>query len=147
AGERRLRALKELGEVEAPVYIKDDANPAARVAENVVRQDLHPIEEGRAYQALLAPSGGKKLSVTALAKTLGINVDRIRRRLKLVVLPTEISDIIISGSPIAEFTDELVEMCEKLGAENVARFVESYLEPLSAMAATPPGERIYALEE
>lgn len=142
AGERRLRALTELGITEVPVYISTTTqHRGARVIENVVRADLHPIEEGRAYLALMT-DGPKVKSATALGKELGIHKGRISDRAKLAVLPTDIADILIAGSVLNALMHELVAFTEAFGAEVVSRFVESSLTELTELA-TPDTEDRY----
>ena len=55
AGERRLRALKQLGITDIPVIIKevtDQDSLELSLIENIQRQNLNPIEAGHAYQYL-----------------------------------------------------------------------------------------------
>lgn len=57
AGERRLRAARELGLTEVPIVVKDlDDRQALQVAlmENLQREDLNPVEETDAVLDLLA---------------------------------------------------------------------------------------------
>jgi ParB/RepB/Spo0J family partition protein len=138
AGERRLRAYQELELADIPAHVtvvKDDR--AAAITENVVRSNLHPIEEGRAYLELLK-SNGKNIKPATLSKQLGIPAGRIVNRIRLAQLPLSIADAMISGARIDRIRDILVEFCERFDAELVAQFVESELEQLNE--ATESGE-------
>lgn len=138
AGERRLRAYRSLGIEEIPAFVttvKDAAGAA--IAENVVRKDLHPIEEGRAYLNLLKNTSGKTIKPATLAKQLGIPAARITSRIRLAQLPTSIADAMISGHSIDRHRDLLTLFVEKFGRDLVAEFVESELDALDAAEVTP----------
>ena len=90
AGERRYRAAKAAKLAEVPAYVRDtnEATLAVAVAENVIRADLTPIEEARAYQALAAEHGGAE----AVAKLVGKSERLIEERLGLLALPDEVQE-------------------------------------------------------
>jgi ParB/RepB/Spo0J family partition protein len=134
AGERRLRAFQNLGIEEIPAHVTTVADHAgAAIAENVTRVNLHPIEEGRAYVALLTNAKGKAVKPATLAKNLGIPAKRIVDRVRLALLPAELADAMISGARIDKIRDELTDFTEKFGGELVSRFVEASLEPLTEL--------------
>jgi ParB family transcriptional regulator, chromosome partitioning protein len=62
--------------------------------ENLQREDLNPVEEGAAYQALL-----RKLDITQeeLAKRMGKSRPHIANHIRLLSLPDEIQDYISNG--------------------------------------------------
>jgi ParB/RepB/Spo0J family partition protein len=138
AGERRLRAFQALGIDEIPAHVTDVANTeAAKVAENVVRVNLHPIEEGRAYLALLqAASTGKKIKPATLSKQIGIPAARITERIRYALLPGHIADSMISGHPIDRWRSELTDFVENFGADIVEAWVESDLEHFASAEQT-----------
>jgi len=86
AGERRLRALKLLGEQEAPVIIRDvgdrDALQLALV-ENIQREELNPIEQARAYLRLQEEFGLTQEQVASAVGKDRATVANIGRLLKL----------------------------------------------------------------
>lgn len=57
AGERRLRASRALGLEKIPVVVRPPADDQQKLElaliENIQRQDLNPVEEARAYRALI----------------------------------------------------------------------------------------------
>ncbi len=57
AGERRLRASRALGLERIPVVVRPPADDQQKLElaliENIQRQDLNPVEEARAYRALI----------------------------------------------------------------------------------------------
>ena len=57
AGERRLRAVKQLGWDDVAAVIRDETDDATNLpealVENLQREDLSPLEEAAAYQELL----------------------------------------------------------------------------------------------
>jgi ParB/RepB/Spo0J family partition protein len=92
AGERRYRAAKaaKLSEVAAQVR---DANGDAltlAIAENVIRADLTPIEEARAYRRLADEHGDS----AKLARLVGRSERLIAERLDLLRLPDRAQQLI-----------------------------------------------------
>ena len=96
-GERRLRASKIAGFKEVPVIVRQ-ADERQRfqlsLVENLQREDLNPIEEARAYARL-----SKEFNATQeeLAKALGKDRSVVANSMRLLNLPGEIQDAIISG--------------------------------------------------
>jgi len=71
AGERRYRALKELGHAKAPVIVRDVKDEEAlelSLIENIQRQELNAIEEAHAYERLINEFG---LSQDEVSKAVG----------------------------------------------------------------------------
>ncbi|MBM7693567.1 ParB family chromosome partitioning protein [Peribacillus deserti] len=97
AGERRFRAAKEAGLQIVPVVVRElneQQMMELALLENLQREDLNPLEEGAAYQALM-----EKLSLTQeeLAKRLGKSRPYIANHIRLLSLPSEIQDLISEG--------------------------------------------------
>ncbi|MBE6605739.1 MAG: ParB/RepB/Spo0J family partition protein [Ruminococcaceae bacterium] len=98
AGERRWRAAKMAGLSEIPVIILDiDDKKAAELAliENIQRKDLNPIEEARAYKALIDEYD---MTQADLAATVGKSRVSITNFLRLLDLPDEILHLVSDES-------------------------------------------------
>lgn len=98
AGERRFRAAQIAGLKEVPVLVKDfNLMQKLEVAliENVQRENLNSIEEARAYHYLISKSG---LTQDEVAKKVGKQRSTIANSMRLLQLPEDIQDDIISGS-------------------------------------------------
>ena len=89
AGRRRLTAAKKAGLKEIPVHVKDlsGGQLAAALVENVIREDLTPVEEGEALAKLQKQ---EKLSLRDLGKRVGKSKDWCSARLKIVELPEKV---------------------------------------------------------
>lgn len=90
AGERRLRACRNLGMETVPAVIRniDDLEMAEiALVENLQRRDLSFMEEARAYQQLI-----EKFSLTQqeLAQKIGKGQSTIANKLRLLTLPTDV---------------------------------------------------------
>lgn len=88
-GERRFRASKLAGKETIPAIIRhyatDEEAAADALLENFQREDLNPVEKGRAIQGLL-----QMMSVERVCRALGISETTMRRALDLLELPPEI---------------------------------------------------------
>src|SRR5699024_895837 len=90
AGERRLRAAKLLGWEEISAIVRDlnDTETASiALIENIQREELSVIEEGRAYEQLISMHS---LTQEALAQRLGKSQSTVANRIRLLTLPEEI---------------------------------------------------------
>ena len=98
-GERRWRAARLAGlETLACVVVTGSATPEDlfedQLVENCLREDLRPIEQARAFKALLASRG---LSQRQLAERLQIGQATISKALALLGLPQEIQGAVDAG--------------------------------------------------
>ncbi len=92
AGERRLRAAKEIGLKSIPVVIKDvDDKDSLELAliENIQRQQLNTIEEARAYQYLVDKF---QMTQEQVSQVLGKSRVAVTNTLRILKLPLEIQD-------------------------------------------------------
>ena len=97
AGERRWRAAKMAGLNEIPAGIRDgDDLKAAQIAviENVQREDLNPVEEALAYDALIERFG---LTQEQVAKQVGKSRTAITNNLRLLELPDAVLEFLRAG--------------------------------------------------
>lgn len=97
AGERRWRASKLCGLDEIPaVVLSGDDLKVAQVAiiENIQREDLNPIEEAIAYQALM---DNFSLTQEQVSKQVGKSRSAIANLLRLLDLPDEVIEMLRSS--------------------------------------------------
>ena len=97
AGERRWRAARMAGLSEIPVVVVDgDDLKIAQISlvENVQLEDLNPVEEAFAYQALIDKFG---LTQEQLSKEVGKSRSAIANMLRLVDLPDEALELLRDG--------------------------------------------------
>lgn len=98
AGERRFRAARLVGLTEVPALVLDaDDLTAARYAliENLQRENLNPYEEAQAYRQLIDEYN---LTQDEIGTQLGKSRSAIANSLRLLDLPEEIRDMLISGT-------------------------------------------------
>ncbi len=98
AGERRLRAAQLAGLVRVPVIVKefdDRAMMELALIENIQREDLNPIDEAKAYQALIEKVG---LTHDKLSERVGKQRATITNSLRLLGLPPEVMDMVSRGT-------------------------------------------------
>ena len=98
AGERRFRAARLAGLTEVPALVLDaDDLTAARYAliENLQRENLNPYEEAQAYRQLIDEYS---LTQDEIGTQLGKSRSAIANSLRLLDLPEEIRDMLISGT-------------------------------------------------
>lgn len=97
AGERRFRASQRAGLKEVLVVVKDVSPEAAfelAIIENVQREDLNPVELAEALDRLVKEHG---YTQDSLGERLGKNRTTIANSLRLLKLPVEVRDKIVTG--------------------------------------------------
>jgi ParB family transcriptional regulator, chromosome partitioning protein len=97
AGERRWRAAQQAGLERIPAIVReaDDRDSLLlALVENVVREELSPVEEARAYAVLMDEFG---LSLGALAERLGRSKPAVSNRLRLLDLPDDVLALVETG--------------------------------------------------
>jgi len=97
AGERRWRAASAAGMKTIPAIIRHLDNRGALEAalvENLQREDLNPVERGRAYRRLVDDFG---LTQEEIARRVGRSQSSVANTLRLLTLPPEIQASIESG--------------------------------------------------
>lgn len=145
AGERRWRAAKQAGLKEVPVIVKEySEQEIAEVSliENLQREDLNPIEEAMAYQALIDKYGLKqdeiaeKVSKSRSVITNALRLLRLDRRVQNMlaegVISTGHAKVILG----LEDKDMQVEAANKVvegqlsvrATENLIKFMQSKKE-------------------
>jgi ParB family transcriptional regulator, chromosome partitioning protein len=87
AGERRWRAARQAGLDRIPAVVRDATDAESlemALVENLLREDLNPLEEAEAYQKLLAQFGWTQ---EELAQRIGRDRSSIANSLRLLRLP------------------------------------------------------------
>jgi len=96
AGERRFRACKMVGLPEVPAIVKevnDTEAMAIAITENIQREDLNAVELARAYSSLMNEF---HLTQEQLAKSVGKSRPAVANMMRLLQLPQEIQENILS---------------------------------------------------
>jgi ParB family transcriptional regulator, chromosome partitioning protein len=96
-GERRWRAAKQAGLDRIPAIIRNTTDAESlelALVENILREDLNPIEEAEGYQRLLAEFGWTQ---EELGRRLGRDRSSIANSLRLLRLPEGIQDDLRAG--------------------------------------------------
>ncbi len=115
AGERRWRALRMLGwqDKEIPVVIKElDDEETAKIAlvENVLREDLNPIDEAKAYNELI-----EKYDMTqeSVAKLVGKARSSVTNSLRILKLPENVVTMVRDGDLSAGAAKALLPLSDE----------------------------------
>jgi ParB family chromosome partitioning protein len=97
AGERRWRAAQQAGVDKVPAVVREQAEAErlqAALIENMVREDLNPVEEARACAALVEDLG---LTKEELAKRVGRSRPAVSNLIRLLELPDEALEMLKAG--------------------------------------------------
>lgn len=148
AGERRWRAAKLAGLTEVPVIVTEysdkDAMTVALV-ENLQREDLNPLEEAEALQALREAHG---LSQEALAEQLGKSRSAVANSLRLLQLSPSIQEGLVREDITAGHARALLAVTDgELRAQLYGIIVEHRLSVREAEAAADTCKRTGKLPE
>jgi ParB family chromosome partitioning protein len=114
SGERRLNAFREIGYKEIPAYIievdSDELMLALALIENIQREKLNPIEVGSAYQRLMDEC---HLTQEAIADRVGKDRTTIANSIRLLKLPKEVQDCLISDEITSGHARALINLPSK----------------------------------
>lgn len=151
AGERRLRASKEVGLKEVPVNIieaDDQTSLALALIENLQREDLNVIEEALGYQRLAEEFsltqdqisrrvGKSRASVANAMRLLGLS-EEIRERIRARELSAGHAKVLL-GLDDPEQRNELAEKIAKLGmsVRDTEKQVQRLRNPSSGESSRP----------
>ena len=97
AGERRWRAAQQAGLAEVPAIVREEDETTrlqTALIENVVREDLNPVDEARACAALVEDLG---VSKEELARRVGRSRPAVSNLIRLLDLPDEALELLQSG--------------------------------------------------
>jgi ParB family transcriptional regulator, chromosome partitioning protein len=161
AGERRLRAVQELGYTSIPAYILEirDERQMLEMAliENVQRENLNPVEEALGYQRLIDECD---LTQEAVSQKVGKDRATIANALRLLKLPDSIQDSLRKGEVTAGHARALLGLSERsqqtdlwkkvlkdhLNVRQVEKLVQRATRPKSAAKKKSPTAP-YAIRE
>ncbi len=144
AGERRWRASKLAGLTEVPVIIIDaDEKKISEIAliENLQREDLNPIEEASAFKSLMTVHN---MTQEDLSKRLGKSRSAIANSVRLLDLPSEVTEMLIDGKLSAGHArallaltkqDDVIKAAEAIYSRELSvRATEALVKTLNAAA-------------
>jgi ParB family transcriptional regulator, chromosome partitioning protein len=97
AGERRWRAAQQAGLDRVPAIVRDAAEADAlqtALIENVVREDLNPVDEARACATLVEDLG---VSKQELGRRIGRSRPAVSNLIRLLELPDDVLALLESG--------------------------------------------------
>jgi ParB family chromosome partitioning protein len=97
AGERRWRAARQAGLERLPVIVREATDAESlelALIENLLREDLNPIEEAEAYSKLLAQFSWTQ---EELSEKIGKDRSSVANSLRLLRLPDPIQDDLKAG--------------------------------------------------
>ncbi len=97
AGERRLRAARAAGLETVPIIVRDLDDRAAlemSLVENLAREELNAVEEGRAFARLSREFG---LSHDQIAGRIGKSRPHVSNAIRLLDLPEPVLEMIAQG--------------------------------------------------
>lgn len=96
-GERRWRAARQAGLARVPALVREASDAEAlqlALVENLLREDLNPLEEAEAYQRLMAELGWIQED---LARRIGRDRSSVANALRLLRLPEVIQEDLRAG--------------------------------------------------
>jgi ParB family transcriptional regulator, chromosome partitioning protein len=98
AGERRLRAVKALGQETVPAIVKDVADVdmlELALIENIQREELNPMEEAHAFHKFMSDFS---FTQDKIAQVLGKDRSTVANILRLLNLPGKIQNFLSQGA-------------------------------------------------
>jgi ParB family transcriptional regulator, chromosome partitioning protein len=161
AGERRLRAVKDLAFESIPAYIldiqTDEEMMELSIIENIHREDLNPIDIAVGYKRLVDEC---HLTQEEVAHKVGKDRTTITNFMRLLKLPKEIRSSVEDGSVTMGHARALLSVSEKsrqieiwkkiINNELSVRKVEQLVKPTAKpqkKEQQPPDKNSYLLED
>lgn len=121
AGERRLRAVKQLGWAEIPALVRDVDDRTLLVlalVENLQRADLGPLEEAEGYQKLRELFGYTQQEI---ADAVGKSRSAVANMLRLRALPPSVRRMVEDGDLTMGHGRAILGVDDPLKAADLAR--------------------------
>ena len=144
AGARRFRAARRAGLAEVPVRVTEltDAEAAeVQAIENLIRADLHPFEEARAFRAILEREG-TNYTIEKLAAQIGKSGAFVARRLKLLDLIEPVANAFLSRQIGIEHALLIARLASDVQEEALARCFDGYFTADNSERALVPVSRL-----
>jgi len=115
AGERRLRAAKLAGVYQVPVVIRraeesDQMKLELAIIENLQREDLNSVDRAKAFKQLVDQFGLKHHEI---GKRVGKSREYVSNSLRILGLPQEMQDAVVSGQITEGHTRPLLMLMDK----------------------------------
>jgi len=150
-GERRWRAAKLAGLETIPAVVRDLGDREAlelALTENLLREDLNPIETAHGLQALQEKHG---LTHEEIAARLGVNRTTVTNTLRLLRLPEEVQTLLEEGKITAGHARAILGLKTEAEQTKLARLIRdeglSVREAEAYAAWTPPAADGASAEE
>lgn len=121
AGERRFRAVSNLGWSDVPALIKevdDQTLLILALVENLQREALGPLEEAEGFQVLAESFG---LTHGEIARAVGKNRSTVANTLRLLQLPPSVRKLLAEGALSAGHARPLLALEDPLKAGDLAK--------------------------
>ncbi|MGD2123200.1 MAG: ParB/RepB/Spo0J family partition protein [Gemmatimonadota bacterium] len=121
AGERRLRAVVQLGWSEVPAWVRevdDQTLLILALVENLQRESLGALEEAEGYRVLSESFG---LTQGEIARAVGKDRSTVANTLRLLQLPPSVRRFLSGGALTAGHVRPLLSLDDPLRAGDIAR--------------------------
>jgi ParB family chromosome partitioning protein len=121
AGERRWRAAQEAGLERVPAVIRsspEDERLQQALIENMVREDLNPVDEARACAALVDDLG---ISKEELARRVGRSRASISNLIRLLDLPDDVQRLLERGELSEGHGRALLQLSDQAARRSLAK--------------------------
>lgn len=136
-GERRYRAVRAAGLPAIDCYFAE--SPLSKgelleqqMIENLLREDLSPIEEARGFRSLMKLNGWNQKQV---AQSLHLTPSTVTRSLALLELPVAIQDQVDNGKIAARSAYEISKVSDDDTRKNLAAMVSKGMSLLETQQA------------
>lgn len=123
AGERRWRAARLAGLAAIPAVVRDIGDRDAlelALTENLLREDLNPIEAAHGYETLQQKHG---LSHEEIAARLGLDRSTVTNTLRLLRLTPEVQEMITQGEISSGHARALLGLDSRPAQDQLARLI------------------------
>jgi len=125
-GERRLRASKMAGKDTIPALVRRLSPQQAAemtVLENIVREDLNPIEQAEAFRVL---SLEFQLTQVQIAERVGVSRETVANYMRLLRLPRKVMEYLLSDRLSFSDAREILRLEDEKYIEQVAEEVVTH---------------------